>query len=707
MKNKLLKLGVVFGIVYAFIILMANLVAATESLVIEKDFPISWTTEPNDYIRYKQTAVDDECVIVVPQGGTSAVTKGCNTYTAMYSLSGPVQPSVPFYQDGIEEISVTVETHSFLFDQSDFQSGFAEVIKNDFNLRGLEITEEFESNYYIIWGAYPNSNIRDAAIGWLSGDKVIVIILSKWDESRVDDDIFNDLTKEYFGRYPVLEAPEIVEVVECRDSDGGLDYYKKGTVSGRWAYNNQPSDGENDYCAFSEKENKVASCEGTRCYLIEFYCTGDIHFGNTPYTCPYGCKDGACLEAPTIVEEVEGQIRCDIKDAIAEGETKTYTIAGRDYEIEVSWIGIEVGSKENKAKFKINGEVTNTLAEGEIYNLIDGSRIQSLDITLNEAGETSADKVTFCFQGAVAPVIEEPEQVTITEPVTLPADLRYYPKFLIKDEKLNALIVVGDTAPANDVISSIDIATGIKNYAEIGTTKLVSEITKNNNLIVVGNEAIEKLDMDLLGLEQVNEGEGLIQLVKKGDYAYLIVGGYTDIETRSAAKVLSRWQNYELKGDRVKVLLDKMGNPVLSYPPYETVEEPVVVVRQTIVEVPEVVEVKIPTCDDGIKNDGETGIDCGGPCKPCTATSCNTGCLGDSTCLPFGTRMVSEKGVPMFCDLNQEFNPQKQESQTCQNSYECLSNSCHNGKCIDLEREIVETRGILEKILNWLTSFFS
>jgi len=28
-----------------------------------------------------------------------------------------------------------------------------------------------------------------------------------------------------------------------------------------------------------------------------------------------------------------------------------------------------------------------------------------------------------------------------------------------------------------------------------------------------------------------------------------------------------------------------------------------------------------PTCSDGIKNQGETGIDCGGPCKPCPTCS--------------------------------------------------------------------------------------
>jgi hypothetical protein len=27
-----------------------------------------------------------------------------------------------------------------------------------------------------------------------------------------------------------------------------------------------------------------------------------------------------------------------------------------------------------------------------------------------------------------------------------------------------------------------------------------------------------------------------------------------------------------------------------------------------------------PTCDDSVQNHDETGVDCGGPCRPCTKT---------------------------------------------------------------------------------------
>lgn len=35
-----------------------------------------------------------------------------------------------------------------------------------------------------------------------------------------------------------------------------------------------------------------------------------------------------------------------------------------------------------------------------------------------------------------------------------------------------------------------------------------------------------------------------------------------------------------------------------------------------------------PSCNDGIQNQGETGVDCGGPCSPCTGADANgDGCV--------------------------------------------------------------------------------
>jgi len=65
----------------------------------------------------------------------------------------------------------------------------------------------------------------------------------------------------------------IIKPVTCTDSDGGKNYYEKGTVT---------VDGTSytDYCL---DENR----------LIEYYCSNNQMRFDT-YACPYGCENGAC-----------------------------------------------------------------------------------------------------------------------------------------------------------------------------------------------------------------------------------------------------------------------------------------------------------------------------------------------------------------------------------------------------------------------------
>jgi|TARA_B100002003_G_C14078047_1_gene518603 hypothetical protein len=65
----------------------------------------------------------------------------------------------------------------------------------------------------------------------------------------------------------------------CYDSDDGNDYYVKGTVSGTGFKKGE---------LYNYSNNDV--CHGDTETLVEYSCEGS-HY----YTCPYGCKDGACM----------------------------------------------------------------------------------------------------------------------------------------------------------------------------------------------------------------------------------------------------------------------------------------------------------------------------------------------------------------------------------------------------------------------------
>jgi hypothetical protein len=92
---------------------------------------------------------------------------------------------------------------------------------------------------------------------------------------------------------------------ECTDTDGGMAYEVKGTVSGVTDGFDHP-----DFCILnptiqsgviiSDMGKMVSSCSGSNCYLIETFCPQDywsntqrmIHTG---YACPNGCSNGACV----------------------------------------------------------------------------------------------------------------------------------------------------------------------------------------------------------------------------------------------------------------------------------------------------------------------------------------------------------------------------------------------------------------------------
>jgi len=71
-----------------------------------------------------------------------------------------------------------------------------------------------------------------------------------------------------------------------------------------------------------------------------------------------------------------------------------------------------------------------------------------------------------------------------------------------------------------------------------------------------------------------------------------------------------------------------------------------------------------------------------------------------------GIRAMQD-GKPAYCDINKELKAQRSENQECQNNYECISNQCSNGKCIDLEKQLRETQSTLNRIMEWLKNIFS
>lgn len=86
-------------------------------------------------------------------------------------------------------------------------------------------------------------------------------------------------------------------------------------------------------------------------------------------------------------------------DTLLEGESKTYTVAGVDYDVTLSYVD------ETNAKFIVNGESSNKLSAGETYVLADKSEIGVSEV-LYQAYAGGIHSATF-FVGAQKMVIQD------------------------------------------------------------------------------------------------------------------------------------------------------------------------------------------------------------------------------------------------------------------------------------------------------------
>jgi len=129
-----------------------------------------------------------------------------------------------------------------------------------------------------------------------------------------------------------------------------------------------------------------------------------------------------------------------------------------------------------------------------------------------------------------------------------------------------------------------------------------------------------------------------------------------------------------------------------------------------------------PKCSEGyvclsnkcVLKECENDSDCNDN-NSCTGDSCSSykcshleqnGCGLGNTCVAFGTREIINT-TPSYCAIGGAWILQRNENSTCQNNYECLSNQCSNGACIDISKQVKETQGALEGISKMINDIWN
>ena len=82
-----------------------------------------------------------------------------------------------------------------------------------------------------------------------------------------------------------------------------------------------------------------------------------------------------------------------VKDMLGQGESRTYTINGKTYAVEVTYIGTTSGVTQ--VKFKVNGQITPAKIQGSTFKLSDGTQIGVRELLETKSGDISPNQVEF------------------------------------------------------------------------------------------------------------------------------------------------------------------------------------------------------------------------------------------------------------------------------------------------------------------------
>ncbi|MFH0949429.1 MAG: PKD domain-containing protein [Candidatus Aenigmatarchaeota archaeon] len=140
------------------------------------------------------------------------------------------------------------------------------------------------------------------------------------------------------GKSSTISFTIVSETIDtCTDSDGGLNFYVKGYAIGLDSYGN-PNTRIDDTCYLRYPSGggaDVFECDsGKNCALEEAICSGQYVASYSPggngVDCPYGCKDGACLQQSSgkapVITGIGGP------SSLKVGETGKWTVSAYDPE---------------------------------------------------------------------------------------------------------------------------------------------------------------------------------------------------------------------------------------------------------------------------------------------------------------------------------------------------------------------------------------
>ncbi len=136
-------------------------------------------------------------------------------------------------------------------------------------------------------------------------------------------------------------------------------------------------------------------------------------------------------------------------------------------------------------------------------------------------------------------------------PLVSASTISDWPKFFVHSGKFQAKYVIGDEAPALDVVSATVISTSLAKFqnvtTEVGTSTLDSEISNISihDAIVIGSPCENKAAFELMGspepcYKDLGGSVGYIKLYQRSGKTQLLITGLDAKDRNSAAKYLAQ-----------------------------------------------------------------------------------------------------------------------------------------------------------------------
>lgn len=135
---------------------------------------------------------------------------------------------------------------------------------------------------------------------------------------------------------------------------------------------------------------------------------------------------------------------------------------------------------------------------------------------------------------------------------------------MIDNNKIDAIVVVGQKAPSAHVIAQSQIISSLSMLVDErpqGIAKLDTEVGSigNISIISIGSACINSITSEILNNPEpcdsgIIAGKATIQVLEgENEEVYIVINAFSDKGIRKAAEVLANYEDYELDGDLITI----------------------------------------------------------------------------------------------------------------------------------------------------------